>query len=123
MVTDGFSLTTQQKEETIMNSKTLAALLVAAAGFAAAPSFAENLDNPAFPEAQGAPVSRAQVQAELDQYQQQLHSQPARAQEPPFAARGNGQPSVLTRDQVRAEALQARGQHRDQEPGHNAMPI
>lgn len=103
-------------------NKTFAAILVAAAGFAAAPSFAENLDNPAFPEVQGTPVSRAQVQAELAQYQQQLHSQPARAEEPRYVASGM-QPSTLTRAQVQADAIASRDQHQNFEFGHNEMPL
>lgn len=82
-------------------NKTIAAAILAAASLTSVASFAENLDNPAFPVTQGAPVSRAQVQAELAQYQQQLASAPARAETPRFVAQDNA-PSV-SRAQVQAE--------------------
>lgn len=87
-----------------MNKKLATLLVVAAAGLASTASFAENLDNPAFPVVQGTPVSRAQVQADLAQYERAVASAPATAEDAAPVAIEAGAP--VSRSQVAAELQQ-----------------
>ncbi|KAF1019257.1 MAG: hypothetical protein GAK30_03225 [Paracidovorax wautersii] len=87
-----------------MNKKLAVILVAAAAGLASTASFAENLDNPAFPAVQGTPVSRAQVQAELAQYERAVASAPATAEDAAPVAAETGAP--VSRAQVAAELQQ-----------------
>ncbi|MFT4192137.1 MAG: DUF4148 domain-containing protein [Comamonas sp.] len=101
-----------------MNKKIILALAsLTLAGGAFAVQTAE--DPVPFVADTGAPVSRAQVQAELAQYQRQLASAPVRSENAAPVAAEVGQP--LSRAQVQAE-LQSYLQHLSSRPAHSEDP-
>lgn len=83
-----------------MNKKLI--LAIATLGLASSAFAVQTAEDPAPVAAEtGAPVSRAQVEAELRQYQQQQASAPARAESAAPVAAATGAP--VSRAQVEAE--------------------
>ena len=103
-------------------NRTLAAFVFAAASLGATASFAENLNNPAFPAdtAQGTQVSRAEVQADLAQARADgsLLSAGDNTAYPVIQAR-----STLSREQVQAETRSTSRASYASLSTHREMPL